>query len=174
MIETKQLNSNKDSNKDKGGFSVKGQIGIGISLFALILIAVGAVVFVVGNINLPEVRLGVVEYFEKRLSEEPSATAKETQKSILEEAGIAEGSSGEVASTQKFRIEWVAGPNNYWVEIRDRDVEAVKQEAMQWFLDKGFSKEDICSGAIPVLMYYGPGVQEELNIGKKPPPRFCE
>lgn len=163
---------------------MKAQKGY-IEVIVTVLVAVALILFLLIQLKpptppsaSPESPLVYVkdptQYVEQVKQNPPSLKAQQEHQEVLRAVGLSDGQSGEVASTSKFRVEWVAGPDNYWVEILDPNIVEAKVEAEQWFLQR-FSKEDICQGGIAVLFYVNWDVRKQLPEGTPfaSVPSFC-
>lgn len=83
--------------------------------------------------------------------------------------------SGYLTQTDSYRIEYVKSPDLFMVEITTENAEATKQEAQQWFREKGLSAKGICS--LPVSFYLNSLIMrsfQEKNIFFNPIPEGCE
>lgn len=69
--------------------------------------------------------------------------------------------SGTIHETGTFRIDYLASPNVFQVEIFVIEIMTAKNEATNWFLDQGLSYEAICN--YPVHFYLNYDVAQGLN-----------
>lgn len=61
--------------------------------------------------------------------------------------------SGEVYSSPQVSILYVASPDLFQAEILSEDVQAAKQEAANWMVAQGFTRDDLCK--LPFSFYLG-------------------
>jgi len=164
-------------------YIMKGQISTGLAVAVLALVAIAATVFIFSQqVKKPQ----AVERTNPPVIWEPvnipeaeplQATTEQKQKALLDKAGISEEGSGVVTTTSQFRVNYV-GPvpgegANYFVEILDKDIDAAKQAAEQWFRDQGFTESEICQ--LRVTYFLSWEVRQSLPRGTRFDllPSFC-
>ena len=83
------------------------------------------------------------------------------------------GDGGTITETPRFNIYYFA-PDVFQVEIKVTNIADVRDEAITWFKDKGFSEDDICK--LPVTFYLNPEVARRLEgsgVSFNTLPDFC-
>ncbi|MDP3991599.1 MAG: hypothetical protein Q8P66_01705 [Candidatus Colwellbacteria bacterium] len=83
------------------------------------------------------------------------------------------GDGGTITETPRFNIYYFA-PDVFQVEIKITNIADVRDEAITWFKDKGFSENDICK--LPVTFYLNPEVARKLEgsgVSFNTLPDFC-
>lgn len=178
------MQTDKPLKIQKGGIYMKGQVATGLGLTVIALVAIATAVFIFSQVRetrvvsegtTPPVIWEPVEFPEVQpLS--PETEAK--QESLLAGAGIAKEGAGDVATQDMFRVEYI-GPvpsapwPTYLVEILDTDIAAAKQAAEQWFLDQGFTEEEVCQ--LRTTYFLSWDVKQSLPPGTRfdPLPSFC-
>ena len=83
------------------------------------------------------------------------------------------GDGGTITETPRFNIYYFA-PDIFQVEIKITNIADVRDEAIAWFKDKGFSENDICK--LPVTFYLNPEVARKLEgsgVSFNTLPDFC-
>jgi hypothetical protein len=83
------------------------------------------------------------------------------------------GDGGTITETPRFNIYYFA-PDVFQVEIKTANIVDVRDEAISWFKDKGFSENDICK--LPVTFYLNPEVAKKLEgsgVSFNTLPDFC-
>ena len=69
--------------------------------------------------------------------------------------------SGTLYSSSNITIEYIASPDLFQAEIKNANVSGAKQEAVNWMISKGFSREDICK--LPFSFYLNGQVSDQLR-----------
>lgn len=84
------------------------------------------------------------------------------------------GSSGVVYSSPNVKISYIAAPDLFQSEILSVDDIAAKQEATDWMISQGFTKDDLCK--LPFSFFLGAAsAQKYLNSSAvfNPLPEGC-
>ncbi|MBP9719578.1 MAG: hypothetical protein KBD46_03835 [Candidatus Levybacteria bacterium] len=89
----------------------------------------------------------------------PLSDADKTVKQTII-ASMNAGSESVFVSPQ-FRIEYIKSPDVFMVEVLDPEVTSAKKAAVDWFLQKGFSIDAVCT--MPVTFYLNPAVANQLK-----------
>ena len=85
------------------------------------------------------------------------------------------GKAGPIKETDNYRIAYLPAGPLFQVEIKTTHVAQAKEEALQFFKNKGFNEQDICN--LPVSFYLGPEPSEKLKgsgVEVPPKPDFCQ
>ena len=115
----------------------------------------------------------VLEKVENRapLSEQ-DATAKAKTLTLLPKGER----SGRLYTSPRIQIDYVYGKTDHFqVEILTEDIQNAKAEAVEWFLNEGFSQDFICR--YPIEFYLNGDVKEKLSNTKtvfNPLPPKCK
>jgi hypothetical protein len=177
-----QYMQDKPINEKEGFITMKGQVLLGGIVLASV--GIGVILFIFTQLKPPQ--LTPLEYTKKVLQGKPSQEAQQVTKKILEQVGKTPNESADVSSGAGYIISYTAPTEHapwpdYWIEITATTPEAIsaaKQAAEKWLLDQGYSKEDLCSGGIPVHFYLSKEASKALaEAGKEarisPYPSFC-
>lgn len=82
--------------------------------------------------------------------------------------------SGKVYSSSTVIIEYTLAPDLFQGEILTPTISTAKQEATNWLISQGFTKEDVCN--LPFSFYLSPAVSSQLqntNTAFNPLPDGC-
>src|SRR5258708_4761471 len=71
------------------------------------------------------------------------------------------GKKGLIYQGPKFKISYFHSPDDFDVEIQDKNIDQAKQEALNWFKEKGVSMGGICS--FPVVFLISPQVLQAIT-----------
>ncbi|MBI2506706.1 MAG: hypothetical protein HYW00_01025 [Candidatus Colwellbacteria bacterium] len=85
------------------------------------------------------------------------------------------GGAGSFVIAPEYRIDYLPAPDIFEVEIKDTNIDDVKNRVIAWFKQQGFNEEDICN--LPVTFYLsGEVVQQYEGSGLVfyPIPDFCQ
>lgn len=77
---------------------------------------------------------------------------------------LLKNTSGSVYKSQQVRIDYVKSPDIFQVEILSTDVTLAKQEAVNWMVSQGFTKDDVCK--LPLSFYLSPETSASLQNTK--------
>lgn len=69
--------------------------------------------------------------------------------------------SGTVYVSQAISIDYIKTPDLFQVQINTGDVAQAKQEAVNYMITQGFSKDDLCK--LPLSFYLSPQVSQQLQ-----------
>lgn len=153
----------------------KGQVALAIPIILIVLVAIGAVVFLLTQVKQPPgpsvtnpglVYVGdsPVSYVEDTQATDPDPDAETVFETILANAGLTKEGAGPVADGPLFHIGWVGGPDVFMVEVKSTDFDAAKAAAEKWFVDQGLQLEDLCRG-IAVTFFISPSVRGSVPAG---------
>lgn len=69
--------------------------------------------------------------------------------------------SGVLQNNENYMIEYLKTPDYFMAEIKKREIEAIKQEVLNWFISQGLSTEGFCN--LPVVFYLSSAVNDQLR-----------
>ena len=69
--------------------------------------------------------------------------------------------SGVLQNNENYLIEYLKTPDYFMVEIKKREIEAIKQEVLNWFISQGLDTEGFCN--LPVVFYLSTELNEQLR-----------